>query len=83
MKKKLFLITAAVLFGLGAQNAGAQTEQGVNINGVIWATKNVGATAPQQWGNYYTWDEACKVCPTGWRLPTEAELKSLISTGSV
>lgn len=24
-------------------------------------------------GGYYTWEEACKACPDGWRLPSEAD----------
>jgi len=55
----------------------------VVINGVCWAKKNVGAFAPEDYGNYYTWEEAKKVCPKGWRLPTKEEFESLINAGSV
>ena len=62
-----------------------QSEKGININGVIWATRNVGepkafANTPQDYGNYYTWNEACNVCPDGWRLPTQNEYLSLMGT---
>ena len=55
---------------------------GVAINGVIWATRNVGAKGtfvnnPQDYGNYYTWEEAKNVCPRGWRLPTKDEFERL------
>jgi uncharacterized protein (TIGR02145 family) len=50
--------------------------------GVIWAEKNVGANSPEDYGNYYTWEEACKVCPEGWRLPTNEEIMELVETGS-
>lgn len=30
-------------------------------------------------GGYYTWDEANKACPDGWRLPTKAELEIIES----
>ena len=29
-------------------------------------------------GRYYTWDEAQMVCPSGWHLPTKAEVDSLL-----
>ena len=57
----------------------------VEINGVTWATRNVaepGVFAGQLWdyGNYYTYDEAQKACPAGWRTPTIAEGESLYAT---
>ncbi|MDR2836952.1 MAG: fibrobacter succinogenes major paralogous domain-containing protein [Bacteroidales bacterium] len=30
-----------------------------------------------------TWEESNNVCPTGWRIPTEAEITSLNNSGSV
>jgi len=54
----------------------------VEINGIIWATSNVGANNPEDSGNYYTWDEAQNACPSGWRLPTRDEFVSLINTDS-
>jgi len=52
------------------------------INGVKWTTRNVGASSPEDYGNYYTDTQAQTVCPTGWRLPTRAELQLLINSGS-
>jgi len=68
--------------GNGNGNGG---EKGVVINGVRWATCNVGAkgtfvTKPEDYGNYYTWTEAKNACPSGWRLPTKTEIESLINT---
>ncbi|MDR2836414.1 MAG: fibrobacter succinogenes major paralogous domain-containing protein [Bacteroidales bacterium] len=90
--------------------------EGIEINGVIWATRNVGApgtfvTNPEDAGMFYqwnrnigwsatdpmintednatwntsiplgnTWQESNNVCPTGWRLPTQAESQSLTSS---
>ena len=54
----------------------------IRINGIIWATKNAGAYSPQDFGGYYTWDEAQRACPSGWRLPTIAELESLFNSES-
>jgi hypothetical protein len=60
--------------------------EGVLINGVRWATRNVGSpytftSSPQELGNYYPFTQAQNVCPTGWRLPTRREFESLISSG--
>ena len=50
---------------------------GITVNGVTWATKNLGAFNPEDYGNYYTWEQANSACPKGWRLPTEDEIASL------
>ena len=42
---------------------------------VKWATCNVGAKSPTEYGDYYTFDEALK---SGMRLPTEANFQELI-----
>lgn len=78
--KKAIIIVALIFSGLGSQQVIAQTEDGPSIGGVIWATKNVGAATPQDYGNYYTWEEATKVCPQGWRLPTMAEFAAVVET---
>ena len=58
-------------------------EEGVVINGVRWATRNVcilsGAFAenPESNGGLFTWERARTVCPQGWRLPTDREFESL------
>lgn len=63
-------------------------DQGVVINGITWATRNVGAsgtfvTAPTDYGNLYDFDAAQTVCPPGWRLPTTTEFESLADATSV
>lgn len=67
----------------GASTASQKAEDvGVLIDGVRWATCNVGevgkfASKPQDSGNYYTFAEAQDACPDGWRIPTRAEFESL------
>jgi uncharacterized protein (TIGR02145 family) len=56
----------------------------VVINGIKWATCNVGAkrtfaSAPEQPGEYYDWEDAQAACPEGWRLPTKTEMEKLLS----
>ncbi|GHT47144.1 hypothetical protein FACS189440_06830 [Bacteroidia bacterium] len=48
----------------------------VEISGVCWATKNLGDDDA-----LYTYDEAVKNCPDGWRLPTKSEFDALIASG--
>ena len=93
-------------------------EKGVLINGIRWATRNVGkpeffTAKPENAGMFYqwnskvgwsskdplvnsiggsiwdsigytgitiAWEKANDPCPTGWRIPTKAELQNLIST---
>ena len=85
---------------------------GVIINGVRWATRNVDApgtfaASPVESGMFFqwnrqkgwaatgnvtgwdnseptgtTWTRANDPCPQGWRVPTEAEFRSLVSAGS-
>lgn len=55
---------------------------GVEINGVVWATHNVGnrgqfVTYPQEAGGFFTYREAQNACPDGWRPPTSRELDNL------
>ena len=66
----------------------AEGSRGILINGVRWATYNVGTrgqfvSSSEKYGNYYTWEESKTVCPAGWRLPTGAEIDLLISAGSI
>ena len=85
MKKFISILSVAflatVLFNACGGN-GPTTDDGVLINGVKWATRNVGSAgtfvkSPQDFGNYYTWEEAKTACPSGWRLPTYTELQGL------
>ena len=59
----------------------------VLINGIRWATCNVGypgtfVSNSEDYGRFYSWDEAQNVCPKGWRLPSIIELESLVNAGS-
>ena len=52
--------------------------------GEIWLDRNMGATQPpvntvstdSRFGNFYTWVDAQTACPTGYRLPTKAEMEA-------
>ena len=35
-----------------------------------------------KYGRLYTWEEAKRICPEGWRLPDSADFEQLISTAS-
>ncbi len=93
MRKKIFFIIKCLLIGIGSSTISmiaqtATTDPGVEINGIIWATRNVGAPNtfvdnPEDLGNTYTWDAAQSVYPTGWRIPTKDELRTLLDESNV
>ena len=55
--------------------------EAVNLGlSVLWCDHNVGADTPEDYGDYYTFDEASSAARSmgsGWRLPTETELREL------
>ena len=58
-------------------------DRGVVINGIKWATRNVGekgtfVSQPHHSGNHFKWKDAKYVCPSGWRLPTKDEFNDLL-----
>ncbi len=55
----------------------------VKVGGLKWATKNVGATKDNPYGELFTYEQALKACPDGWRLPTGTELDQLSQFYSV
>ena len=61
----------------------ARERNGVTINGITWAVKNLGASKEEETGNYYALEPAKIACPQGWRLPTRTELQKLADAGSV
>ena len=89
MTKKLFIILPlfALIFTSGGKgSATAQNtptfDEGVVLRNVRWATRNVAAPgifarSPESTGLHFTWEEAQNACPSGWRLPTAAELFTL------
>ena len=86
-----FLTLALLFASCGARrNAGqdpAIFDEGVVINGIRWATRNVDTPGtftqnPENVGSFFTFEEAQNACPRGWRLPTYEELQSLVGAGS-
>ena len=123
MTKKLLNLRKEIVITIclvGCATIFAQ-ETGVEINGMTWATRNVGVFEnfvenPEAPGMFYqwnskigwnstdplisfpegytwnpnwdgdgakTWEVTNNPCPCGWRIPTEAELKTLIYSNSV
>ncbi len=39
--------------------------------------------AEKNYGQYYTWEDACQVCPEGWHLPSDEEWKKLESWAGI
>ena len=55
--------------------AGSAAE--VEVDGLVWATMNVGATTEDIKGKTFSYAEAQRACPAGWRLPTLAEMEAV------
>lgn len=53
---------------------GVNYGKGVYINGLAWAPEN-------EYDYFSYWEDFANACPSGWRLPTEIELKSLMIYG--
>lgn len=74
MKPKLAFI--AIFFILGFAGF---CQEAVDLGlSVKWATCNVGANTPEEYGNYYTFDEAQKLSNSNWRVPTIKECQELV-----
>ncbi len=82
MKKLVYPVAMAAMVCM-AEKALAQEAEGVTINGITWATANVGVEGkfidnPWDFGLRYNFEEAQKACPEGWRTPTVKEFEVLV-----
>ena len=97
MKKLLFVAMLLVSNAVCGQDiegdwimehgyAGTDGVDRVTINGVTWATRNIGIPGnfvhkPEDYGALYESDTAQEACPSGWRLPTKQEFEKLVVSG--
>ncbi len=86
MRKLVYLLVTAVLAMTGCENAGPTDDPGTGIGDVVWATRNVEspgkfAESLASVGGTFNFDDAQKVCPKGWRIPTAEEYRMLIGSG--
>lgn len=59
-----------------AVNQGDFVDLGLSVK---WAQCNIGASTPEKYGTYFTWEEAeAKANSNGWSLPTKAQAQELI-----
>ena len=62
------------------RNTDSGSEQFVDLGlSVKWATCNVGANSPEEFGEYYTFDDAQELNGFGKRVPTYKELEELVN----
>ena len=68
MKRSVLFLAAAVLLGVGVWSCDREENNGDNNSsvkwvdlglpsGLLWADRNVGASSPEDYGNYYAWGE--------------------------
>lgn len=91
MKRTICLLTCCfAVFFLGSSCSKSKSERGmsddsyiqkssITIDGLTWATCNVGATNRSVRGKLFTYDMALQACPEGWRLPTRDEIETIMS----
>ena len=81
MKKFLTLLTIALSLVLINHSCKPDSQKCVDLglpSGLKWATCNVGANSPEEYGSYLTFNEACDTTCDGLRMPTMDELEELI-----
>ena len=77
--RNYFVLLSAGIFYL---SDGTQVVANTIIDGKRWMSYNVGASESDLYGSRYTYYNAQTSCPSGWRLPTQGELVSLIANYS-
>lgn len=65
--------------GSGMSEKPYSQKSSITIDGLTWATCNVGATNRSDFGKLFTYDMALQACPEGWRLPTRDEIETIMS----
>ncbi len=76
----------AVLLMMGGQSFAQNKHQYVDLglpSGILWATCNVGANKPEEYGDYLewgitSWAMAITNWGDGWRMPTKEEWQELL-----
>jgi uncharacterized protein (TIGR02145 family) len=75
------VIAALCLSGCDGDGGSSGSYESVSIGGTVWMKKNLNIKTDNSWcydddpdncakfGRLYNWNDAKKVCPSGWRLP--------------
>ena len=86
----MFAMVAMATAFTGCEKGGGDDSNksgtGVTIDGITWATSNVGESGKfvakfEDSGELYDFDTAQTVCPVGWRTPTIEEFDKLVTSG--
>jgi len=78
--------------GSGGDGSCTYTGETVRIGNLTWMAENLNCETANSWcyddspnscaryGRLYTWDAAMSACPSGWRLPTNADWDNLMTS---
>ncbi len=80
MKKFLTLLTIALSLVIINHSCKPDSQKCVDLglpSGLKWATCNVGANSPEEYGSYLNFNKACDTTYDGLRMPTVDELEEL------
>ena len=77
LSKVIYTDSADVFYKTDGDKITWDTSPSTEIDGKTWKQFNVGTRLGNNYGDKYGFYSAKSACPTGWRLPTRAELQSL------
>lgn len=92
---KFFFLASAAFAAVALTACGKGDPDAVKAGGVEWMTVSVTEKADSSWcpddneenceklGRLYSRDAALKVCPAGWRLPTDEEWGALSAAAAI